>query len=245
MQAIILAAGIGKRLKPLTEKCPKCMVEVKGKPIIINMLDELVCSKKIKEVLIVCGYMADKIQELIGNDYRGLKIDYIINPKYESTNNVYSLYLAKDWVDSDCILLESDLYYKSDLMNAILSEEHDCSILVSPFNEKTMNGTIIVADNMRAKALVVKAHQDSAVDYSRAYKTVNVYKFGKAFWTEKFMPALDLYIKTGNLNSYYELVLGSLIYYQNDDIAIKMIGEDRWYEIDDIHDLDIVNKCEL
>lgn len=245
MQAIILAAGIGKRLKPLTDELPKCMVKVKGKPIIINMLDELVCSKKIKEVLIVCGYMAEKIQKLVGNNYRGLKIEYLINDKYASTNNVYSLYLAKDWVDSDCVLLESDLYYKSDLLKSILSEEHACSILVSPFNKLKMNGTVIIAEGIQARALVVKEHQKFLCDYPNLYKTVNVYKFQKEFWIKKFMPALDLYIRTGNLNSYYELVLGSLIYYQNDDIVIKSIDEDRWYEIDDVNDLKIVNESDL
>ena len=105
-----------------------------------------------------------------------------------------------------------------------------------------MDGTIIIANNGMAKELLIKSHQDEERDYSDAYKTVNIYKFKETFYNKKLSPALETYIKTGNLQSYYELVLGSLIYYRNDNIRINVVDENLWYEIDDLKDYERVNK---
>lgn len=245
MQAIILAAGRGERLQPLTNTMPKCMVKVKNKPLIFNTLDNLSQTGKIDEVIIICGYMADMIQKCIGEFYRGMRISYIINDRYETTNNVYSLYLVSDKINTDCILLECDLFYQRDVIDAVIDGTADCNILVSPYNKRTMDGTIVFVENGNARGLLIKAHQDMDKDYSHAYKTVNIYRFKQAFFNGKLMPALDTYIKTGNVNSYYELVIGSLIYYRNDNIQINMIDEDRWYEIDDLEDYERANQSLL
>lgn len=238
MQAIILAAGIGKRLRPLTDEIPKCMVAIKGKPIIYYIMNQLAQSKKVETVIIVCGYKAEVIQNYLGQEFEGMKIEYIINERYESTNNVYSLSLVKDRVVSDCLLLESDLYYRDDVIGKIIDSRGDCNILVSPYNPNTMDGTVVLAEGERAKSLVVKAHQDGTFAIDSSYKTVNIYRFSRDFFCKKFMPSVELYVNMGNLNSYYELVLGTLIYYRNDDIYMTVISEDTWYEIDDINDLE-------
>lgn len=237
MQAIILAAGIGKRLQPLTNDIPKCMVSIKGKPIIYYIMRQLAKCRQVKEVIIVCGYKAEAIQNYLGKEFEGMKITYIFNDKYATTNNVYSLYLAKENITSDCLLLESDLYYGGGVIDKVICGKDDCTILVSPYNSETMDGTVVFAKGCYAKSLVVKAHQDEELNLDSAYKTVNIYKFSKNFICDKFMPAVEFYVKMGNLNSYYELVLGSLIYYRNDRIAIQVIPENCWYEIDDINDL--------
>lgn len=245
MQAIILAAGKGKRLQPITDEIPKCMVQVKNKPLIFNALDKLSATGKIDKVLIVCGYMGDIIRESVGMLYQGMEIEYIMNEEYEKTNNVYSLFLVNDWVKSDCLLLECDLFYGQDVIDTIISGDADCNILVSPFNKDSMDGTVIVAEDDMAKELLIKAHQEKAKDYSYAYKTVNIYRFKEKFFNGKLMPALRTYVKTGNLQSYYELVIGSLIYYRNDDIRINKIDESRWYEIDDMNDYERANNAIL
>ena len=242
MYAIILAAGKGSRLQPFTETMPKCMVEIKNKPLIFHTLDHLSASGKVDKVIIVCGYMADMVQDSVGGSYQGMEIEYIINQNYETTNNVYSLYLAKDYVNADCLLLECDLYYQKNVMDMIMSGEADCNILVSPYNKDTMDGTIILAENGQARELLIKAHQDTSRDYRDAYKTVNIYKFQQDFLTRKLMPALELYVKTGNLQSYYELVLGSLIYFRNDNIQLCVVDERSWYEIDDYKDYERANQ---
>lgn len=245
MQAIILAAGKGNRLQPFTTTMPKCMIRVKNKPLIFNTLDKLSATQKINKVIIVCGYMADIIQKSIGTSYQNMKIEYIVNDQYETTNNVYSLYLVENRITEDCLLLECDLFYDQDVMDTIINGMADCNILVSPYNKSTMDGTIIIAENNTAKELLIKAHQAENNDYSSAYKTVNIYRFKESFFNGKLMPALNVYIKTGNLQSYYELVLGSLIYYKNDNIQINIVSEKRWYEIDDLNDYERANQSDL
>lgn len=233
MQAVILAAGKGARLQPYTDSMPKCMIPVKGKPLLFHALDCLSEAGKIEEVIIVCGYKGEVIREQAGASWKGMKLTYLVNGAYEKTNNVYSLYLVKDHIHEDCLLLECDLFYRQDVIDAVMEGEADCNILVSPYDKQTMDGTVVMTDGDKVRELIIKAHQDPGRDYSRAYKTVNLYQFREAFFNKKLMPALELYIKTGNLQSYYELVLGSLIYYRNDDIRIKIVEASRWYEIDD------------
>ena len=108
MQAIILAAGNGNRLRPLTDSIPKVMIEVCGETIIKRALNHLAELKKIKEVIIVVGYKAERIKEHIGKSYKDMKITYVLNKDYSSTNNMYSLWLAKDYVKNDVILLEGE-----------------------------------------------------------------------------------------------------------------------------------------
>lgn len=246
MQAIILAAGFGKRLRPLTDNMPKSMVPVKGTPLLENTLNLLAETKKIDNVIIVIGHMADYIKTHIGDSWQHMSVTYVENTDYEKTNNVYSLYLAKDYVKDDCIMLECDLYYGSDLIDLILSGEAECNILVSKYNPDTMNGSVILSsDGVRADSLVIKRDQYEGFPYEKALKTVNVYKFSKDFICNQYFPMIDLYVKIGNINSYYELVLGAMVYYGNNDIRIINIDSNRWYEIDDMKDLEIAEAATI
>jgi hypothetical protein len=113
-----------------------------------------------------------------------------------------------------------------------------CNILVSKYNSSTMDGTILkINHNNNVCSLIIKRDQIANADYSNMAKTVNIYFFKKAFIRDKFFPMVETYIKTQSNNSYYELVLGSLIYFGNDDIRAVYIDESEWCEIDDINDL--------
>lgn len=243
MQAIILAAGYGKRLQPITNEIPKSLVEVNGIPLIINALDQL-SVHDINEVIIVTGHMKNKIISRVGHNYRDMRITYVENPLYGQTNNVYSLFLAMNYISEDILLLECDLFYNRNLISAInINNGSDCNILVSKYNTKTMDGTVVECDeDYRVKSLIISRDQGEDYDYSNKYKTVNVYKFSYDFIKNKFMPAIDLYIRTQSVNSYYELVLGTLIYYGNSDIKMINIDESEWCEIDDINDLELARK---
>ncbi len=243
MQAIILAAGQGERLRPLTDDKPKAMVSINGEPLIIHSLNIIADLQCVNEVIIVCGYKADVIKKYLGSHFRGMKLDYVINDIYENTNNVYSLYLALDYIKEDCLLFECDLYYKKEILDTLMSNDADCAILVSPFNEKTMDGTIIQAEGERAQELVLKKYQKKNVNYNQAFKTVNIYKFKKDFFIKKLAASLRCYVNWGNLQNYYELVIGSLIYYREDDIRICAVNEELWYEVDDVKDYERLCKA--
>ena len=246
MQAILLCAGFGKRLRPLTDELPKALVPVKGAPLLMNALDCLARSGAISEAIIVVGHRKQQIMAAVGGEYKGMRVTYVENPRYEETNNVYSLALAEPYVREDCLLLECDLYYTDDLIQRLLAAKGDCAILVSPFDAATMNGSVVFADDAdRATALVIKRDQGEGFDYSRALKTVNAYRFDGAFLRDAFLPNLRCYVATQGVNSYYELVLGGLIYYRNNDFRVVRIPADRWYEIDDADDLRRAEEARL
>ena len=239
MQAIILAAGKGSRLKEKTETLPKALVLINGVPLIIRTLN-ILTNYEIDEVIIVVGYLKEKIKEAIGNNYKGLKITYVDNDIYESSNNIYSLFLTKDYIKDDCLLLECDLYFSKKIIDCIIDQNSDCGVMVSKYNGKTMNGTVITFDDSNnVTELIVKSKQNNGFDYSDKYKTVNIYKFSKTFFLKKYIPNIDVYIKTESINSYYEVVLGGLIYYNNSNIKAVVVDENLWREVDDKNDLKI------
>lgn len=237
MQAMILAAGFGKRLRPLTDTMPKALVPVGGKPLIVNALDCL-SRFEFSEVIIVVGHRKGDIMNAIGHEYKGIKITYVENPLYETTNNIYSFYLAKDYIREDTLMLECDIFYRSDLIETLLSGKAACNVLVSPYDKDTMDGSVVFCDaGDRCQRLVIKRDQTAGFDYQGALKTVNGYLFTKAFLSDVLLPNIETYLKTQGVNSYYELVIGGLIYYGNCDIRVTRISADRWYEIDDQKDL--------
>lgn len=237
MQALILAAGLGKRLKPLTDKMPKSLIEVNGKPILINILDHL-SDRDIHEVLLVVGDKKDMIINSVGHYYKNMKITYIENPIFDKTNNVYSFWLAKNYIHEDLLMLECDLFFKRNLIDIILQGLADCNILVSRFDKETMDGTVVEIDNENnVKSLIIKKFQDDRFNYNDKMKTVNIYLFRKKFIIDQFLPMIELYVRTQSVNSYYELVLGSLIYFKNADIKAIEIDQSQWCEIDNLMDL--------
>lgn len=237
MQGLILAAGMGKRLKKHTECKPKVLMNVQDICLLTNALEQLV-RKGIKETVIVVGYKKEMIIEKYGFEYKGMKIIYVENCLYETTNNIYSFYLAENYIHDDVLMLEGDLLYNYDLLDEISKSDAECSILVSKYNKETMNGTVILADeNGQAKSLVVKDMQGENFDYENAWKTVNIYKIKKDFIKKHLFPAVKFYINTEDSDSYYEKALGSIIYYNKHDIRIIKVKEEEWFEIDDETDL--------
>ena len=113
MQAIILAAGIGKRLRPYTDRTPKCLVPVNGIPIIVNSLDRL-AEQKVSRVVIVIGYLGNLVVDRIGHEWKGMKIEYVQNDLYATTNNIYSLWLARRFLNKNTVLLECDVFAIAD-----------------------------------------------------------------------------------------------------------------------------------
>ncbi len=235
MKALILAAGFGKRLQPITNSIPKSMVVVNGTPLLMNALNNLT-SLGINEISIVVGHMAEYIKEAIGDEWNGARITYYENKDYLSTNNVYSVFKAAESFNDDMLMLECDIYYHKEMIEALMRGKGDCSILVSPFNPETMDGTVIRVEGCKAIELILGKWQDKNFDYSETRKTVNMYRFTKAF-SEKYINLIEWYVNNIGSQSYYEKVLGSLIYLRESDIQIVEVPEEMWCEVDDSDDL--------
>ncbi len=238
MQAIILAAGMGRRLGELTSENTKCMVPVNGKPLIDRLLTQL-SALDLQRVVIVIGYEGKKLQDHVGNKYKNLNIEYVENPIYDKTNNIYSLALAADYLQQDdTLLIESDLIFDDNLFNLIINDPYPNLALVAKY-QSWMDGTMVKIDEERDILNFVpkKAFNYSEVD--QYYKTVNIYKFSKEFSQQKYVPFINAYCKALGPNEYYEQVLQVITSLDKSNIKALPIGDEKWYEIDDVQDLDI------
>ena len=239
MQAIILAAGMGRRLGEYTKDNTKCMLSVNGVRLIDRMLGQL-AELDLKRVVIVTGYQAQNLIDYIGNRYDDkLKIEYVENPIYDKTNNIYSLALAKQQMQGDdTLLLESDLIFDDGMLRLLTENPYPNLALVAKY-EQWMDGTMVRLDNDNN---IVNFVPKAAFDYNEAssyYKTVNIYKFSREFSQTKYVPFLEAYSKAVGNNEYYENVLRIISFLNSHELKALPITNEKWYEIDDKQDLDI------
>lgn len=237
MQAIILAAGMGRRLGEFTSDNTKCMLEVNGIRLIDRMLGQL-SKLNLSRTVIVIGYEGQKLKSYLTKNYPSYPIEFVENNVYDKTNNIYSLWLARGFMaEEDTLLLESDLIYEDSILQAAVKSDDDNVALVSKY-ETWMDGTMVRIDDDRN---IVNFIPKAAFKYSDTdfyYKTVNIYKFSRDFIVNHYLPFLDVYIKVLGENEYYEQVLRVITLIDKCGIKALPIKGD-WYEIDDVQDLRI------
>lgn len=241
MQAIILAAGMGKRLKKLTQNNTKCMVKVNGVTLIERMLRQI-DAQRLSRIVIVVGFEGQKLIEYIGTLNIKTPIIFIENPVYDKTNNIFSLSLAKDWLcKEDTLLFESDLIFEDSVLDLLIDDPRDTLALVDKY-ESWMDGTCVkITDSDDIESFVPgsKFRFEEIKDY---YKTVNLYKFSREFSRTHYVPFLEAYQKALGQNEYYEQVLMVITMLDAPGIKAKRLDGQKWYEIDDLQDLDIAES---
>ena len=241
MQSIILAAGMGKRLKKYTKDGTKCMVPVNGKPIIDYTLESL-SKAGIKKITVVIGYKGEKLKNYIKDKYPYLEINFIENPVYDKTNNIYSLFLAKDvLVEDDTILLESDLVFKPEIISDLVNSCEENLAVLSPF-ESWMDGTVALIDGENNISGLIGKENFNWENKNEYYKTVNIYKFSKDFSRKYYIPFLQAYIESYGKNEYYEQVLKVIAFLDSTNLKAHIVDGKNWYEIDDGADLSIAES---
>lgn len=241
MQAIILAAGMGKRLKELTRDNTKCMVSVNGITLIDRMLHQIE-KYDFDRIIIVVGYQGEKLKQYIASLNIETPITYIENVIYDKTNNIFSLALAKEWLkQDDTILFESDLIFDDDVLDALVSDSRDTLALVDRY-ESWMDGTCVKLDENDNIKEFVSGKNFRFEDIDDYYKTVNIYKFSKRFSATHYVPFLEAYQSALGENEYYEQVLRVISMLDEPIIKCKRLDGQKWYEIDDIQDLDIAES---
>lgn len=241
MQAIILAAGMGKRLKELTQDRTRCMVQVNGVALIDRMLHQIE-SRHLSRIVIVVGYEGEKLMKYI--DTLGIRtpIVYVQNPIYDKTNNIYSLALAKDYLcQDDTLLFESDLIFEDAVIDQLLDDPRETLALVDKY-ESWMDGTCVKLGPDDSIASFVPSKNFRFEEAHEYYKTVNIYKFGRHFSRTHYVPFLEAYSKALGNNEYYEQVLRVIAMLDDPEIRAKRLNGQLWYEIDDIQDLDIASS---
>ena len=241
MQAIILAAGMGRRLGELTNDNTKCMLQVNGVRLIHRILDSIY-ETGIRRVVLVVGYKAENVKSLIGEEYRGMEVVYVENSVYDKTNNIYSLFLAREYLTADdTILLESDLIFESNVLKKIINDPYPTLALVDKY-ESWMDGTVVTLDEDNNIVEFLTKDKFKYSDISSYYKTVNIYKFSKEFSKTHYVPFLEAYCHALGKNEYYEQVLKVITLLDDSPLKALPLSGEKWYEIDDIQDLDIASS---
>ena len=237
MQIIIPAAGMGKRLGSETYDKTKAMVKVNQKTLIERCLDCAVLHP-IDRIILVIGYQKEKLKSFLGDSYKGVDIVYVENNDYASTNNIYSIFLAKDYlVEDDTILIESDLIFEPKVLKMVVQNKFENLALVDKY-KPWMDGTVVKINNDFSIS-----HFISKVDFDykkvhEYYKTVNIYKFSKSFLTSVYVPFLEAYAKAMGNNEYYEQVLKVIVNLDTRALKALPLDGEVWYEVDDAQDLD-------
>lgn len=238
MQAIILAAGMGKRLKELTQNNTKCMVKVNGVSLIDRLLHQL-DRQHLSRIVIVVGYEGKKLIDYIATLGINTPIAYVDNAVYDKTNNIYSLALAKNYlVEEDTLLFESDVIIEESAIEALVQDPRDTLAMVDKY-ESWMDGTCVKLDEYDNIAAFVPGKSFDYKEREEYYKTVNIYKFSKHFSQDIYVPFLDAYCSALGENEYYEQVLRVITMLDSPEIKGFRLSGQKWYEIDDEQDLDI------
>lgn len=241
MQGIILAAGMGKRLKDLTQNNTKCMVKVNGVTLIERMLRQL-DALGLARIVIVVGYEGKKLMDYVDSLAISTPICFVDNPIYDKTNNIYSLALAKEYLlEDDTLLLESDLIFEDSVLKVLMDDPRETLALVDKY-ESWMDGTCVKLGEDDSIEACVPGKKFVFEDIPNYYKTVNIYKFGRHFSQTHYVPFLDAYSRALGNNEYDEQVLRVITMLDDPEIKAKKLDGESWYEIDDIQDLDIASS---
>ncbi|WBA57172.1 aminotransferase class I/II-fold pyridoxal phosphate-dependent enzyme [Providencia sp. 21OH12SH02B-Prov] len=240
MQVLIPAAGMGNRLGKYTSDKTKCMVSVHEVTLIERCLN-ILSKYNISRIILVAGYQKENLKKFLGNQYNGIEIIYIDNDIYDKTNNIYSIYLAKDeLVKDDTILLESDLIFEEKIIENLISNQFPNIAVVDKY-QPWMDGTVVEINN---NFDIVNFVPKKDFEFNKSdlyYKTVNIYKFSKEFLENTYVPFLEAYSKALGQNEYYEQVLRVITLLETQELKALPLQGEKWYEIDDAQDLDNAN----
>jgi choline kinase len=226
--ALLLAAGTGSRLRPLTLDAPKCLTEVSGEPILGRLVDNLRV-QGIKRLVVVTGYLDHCIREFLEENAADMQLDYVFNPVYQTTNNIYSLWLAQKTIEEPFVLIESDLVFEVSMLEPLLIPDKIAVSNILPW----MNGTVVELDAHKA---VTAFHVSHDVDDERRYKTVNICSLSSQSW-QRVIARLDRYVEDGRVGEYYETVFADMVADASLEFDAVFFDENKWYEIDAVKDL--------
>lgn len=227
--ALLLAAGMGSRLSPLTDSAAKCMVGISGIPILERLIRTL-GNHDFTRLVVVVGHQSDSIQDYLGDRSGDIDISYVVSPLYRTTNNIYSLWLARAVIDEPVLLIESDLVFAESLLVEMLQPDRAAISRQLPW----MNGTTVTLNgktDIKAFCLGEMTRPDAT-----HYKTVNMYSFSRRSW-RGICARLEKYVDSERTGDYYESVLAEMVADGSLALAPVIFDANSWYEIDTLADL--------
>lgn len=226
MKAVLLAAGLGTRLRPITNEVPKCMVPVNGMPIIEKQILNLV-ENGVEDIYVVAGYKREVLKSFLKEKYPFVHV--IENDVYDTTNNMFSLYLAMDFVKGgEFLLMNSDVLHDANIETGLIQSK-ETNMVACEYGRFIDESMKITVEND------VITHISKQITPEEAYATsIDVYKIGVDAGNILFDMCVDIIENQGNRNSWTEVALDQ-IFSKIDFYPYKIEG--RWFEIDNHDDL--------
>ena len=239
MQAIILAAGLSKRLRPLTDTAPKCLLNIGKKNLLHRTIDNIL-EIGIDDFIIVTGYKEDMIKSYVRENFSQLKIQLISNPDYANNNNSYSLWMTKDFIKEDVLLLDSDILFDRSIISELLKSKHENCLAVNVTNN---------LDNEQIKVIVNehnKIHQiGKQVSIIKSIgESIGIEKFSLYYMKELFAILDRKIVKENNVNEFYEVSFQEIIDTNNEQNSIFSVdvSDYKCIEIDTLEDYENAQK---
>ena len=238
-RAVILVAGLGSRLKPMTDAVPKCLTEVHGTPILANALDTM-SGAGIREVALVVGHLGRAVRSFAGGSWQGMPIHYVENPMYNQTNTAYSLFLALAGMGEPVgpvLILEGDVFFERAVLENLFAHPGPDKTVVSSY-QPPLDGSFVDVDAVgTVRDWWHKSQQPPDFVRETRFKTVNIHLFSPGFVATRLVPALSRELALSHDRAPLEYVMKSLV---KKGAAIAAVRADglKWWEIDDPADLE-------
>ena len=232
--ALLLAAGTGSRLFPLTQKSPKCLTLVNETSILERLIKSL-NQHGFKRLVVVTGHLEDCIRDFLKTRAGNIKIEYVFSPLYKTTNNIYSLWMARKIINEPFMLIESDLIFEPSLLTEMLYPDRIAIARMEPW----LNGSTVTLNQSNK---VDAFHSDAINGFDEIrYKTVNIYSLSVSSWY-RVIEKLNQYILAGRVNDYYEAVFKQMVTEKSLSLQAVHFDHKPWYEVDTIEDLASAEK---
>lgn len=239
MKAVILAAGIASRLRPLTNNTPKCLLKVGDKSILELTIDNIIANN-IDEVIIVTGYLQEQIKDFVLAKYPQLNVTYIYNEVYNSTNNIYSLWLTKESVaDDEMLLMDSDIVFEKEIIGKLISSGYDNCLALKKHDVQDEEIKVKADDRGRVLEIGKEVKLNEAIGES-----IGIEKFGKDTLHKLFTIIDHKVLIEKNVNQFYEAAFQVLVD-NGADFFIVDTTENICMEIDTASDLEAAGKMLL
>ncbi|HTS00864.1 MAG TPA: phosphocholine cytidylyltransferase family protein [Bacteroidota bacterium] len=232
MKGVILAAGVASRLRPLTDSRPKCLLEIGGKTILGLTLENL-AAERITDIVIVTGYREDQIRRFVGEQFPALNVAFVTNERYETTNNSYSLWLTRDAVAGDgIVLLDSDIVFDRRILHLLIdAPAEDCLAMVG--------GTPLADEEIKLKLgpghSVLRIGKD-VPPAEAAGESIGIEKMSAAFMAQLYAALDRLIVDRKTVTLFYEAAFQDVIEGGRAMTAID-VGTTPCIEIDTPDDL--------
>ena len=233
MKALLLNSGVGKRMGDLTKDKPKCLVSLKGEETILSRQVRILLENNIQDIIITTGPFPEQIQDYLENRYPGVGFTFVANPLYETTNYIYSMLLAKDFLRDDMILMHGDLVFDPILLRKTLDSPYDNTVLVNPSAELPEKDFKARLQEGRIREISIDIFGEDCIFL------IPLYKLSESF-SYNWLVEIEKYAELGNLGVYAEDALNDIL--AENHLYPVYFSEELCSEVDDGNDLETVKS---